>query len=62
MRVFRMLSRVIGNALQGPNGCASRLKHPLNASVHFLFFDKFTSGNLVQADLNLCLEPFVMSE
>lgn len=45
--------------LRGP---PERLKHPLNASVHFFLFDKFTSGNLVYANLNLRFEPFVMSK
>ncbi len=47
---------------RGPTGCASRLKHALNASVHFFFFDKFTSRNLVNANLNLRFEPFIMSK
>jgi hypothetical protein len=47
---------------QGPSGCASRLEHPLNAGVHFFLFDKLASCNLVDANLNLCLEPFVMSK
>ena len=45
-----------------PTGCASRLKHALNASVHFFFFDKFTSRNLVDANLNLRFERFVVSK
>jgi len=47
---------------QGPSGCASRLEHPLNAGVHFFLFDKLASCNLVDANLDLCLEPFVMSK
>jgi hypothetical protein len=47
---------------RGPIGCVSRLEQPLNAGVHFFLFDKFTSCNLIYADLHLRLEPFVMGK
>jgi hypothetical protein len=45
-----------------PTGCVSRSEHPLNAGVHFCLFDKFTSCNLVYANLHLRLEPFIMGK
>jgi len=36
-----------------PSGCASRLKHPLDAGVHFALFDEFAPRNLVNPDLYL---------
>ena len=45
-----------------PSGCASRLHHPLNAGIHFFFFDEFASFNLVDSNLYLLLEQFAMGE
>jgi hypothetical protein len=44
------------------SGCASRLEHPPNAGIHFLFFDEFTALNLIDSNLYLFLKPFVMSK
>jgi hypothetical protein len=47
---------------RGPNECVSRLQHALDASVHLFFFDEFTSCYLVDANLDLLLEPLVMGK
>jgi hypothetical protein len=41
-------------------GCASTVKHPLDARVHLFLFDEFTLRNLVDPDLYLLLEPLVV--
>jgi hypothetical protein len=47
---------------QATIGYASRLKHALNARVHFFFFEELSAGNLLNANLHLGLEPLVMGK
>ena len=44
------------------NESASRLQQALNTRIHLVFLDKFTARNLVNANLHLLLEPFVVRE
>lgn len=47
---------------QASTGLASGLKHPLNAGVHFRLVETLAPGDLVNADLDLLLEPLVLSK
>jgi hypothetical protein len=38
------------------------MKHPLNAGVHFLFFDEFAARDLVNSNLHLLLKPLVVGK
>jgi hypothetical protein len=55
-----MLSKSLAAA--GASVYASRLEHSLHAGVHFLFLDEFAAGYLVDANLDLLLEPIVMRQ
>jgi hypothetical protein len=63
-----MLTKILGNFFKigdggrVTNGCASRLKHPLDTQIHLLFFDEFAAFNLFHAHLHLLFEPFVIRE
>ncbi len=46
--------------LLAPNEFASRAEHVFNASVHFSFVNELSATYLVNADLDLLLEPIVM--
>ena len=41
---------------------ASTLEHTLNTGVHFFLFNEFAARDLVETQLNLLLEPLVMSK
>ena len=42
------------------NEYPSRLQHPIDASVHLIFFDELAAGNLIQPYLHLFSEPAIV--
>ena len=44
------------------NERVSRLEHPFNAGVHFILFDELAASDLVNAYLDLLLEPLGVGE
>ena len=62
MRVGDQLDEHLLDVDTGRSEAVSRLKHALDASVHFFFFDEFASCDLIDANLHLLLEPLVIGK